>query len=106
MKKNSNNKFKLIIIFLMIFSLTGCTKYIKDENKQVIKNEITGQNLPQNILCQPEDKDILSIYEEYNKTTTNTKVDINKLPKCKNIKIISNNYDGLWTTLLKTLLKS
>ena len=38
------NKFKIIVLIVMLFSLTGCTKYLKDENKQIIKNETTGQN--------------------------------------------------------------
>lgn len=89
---------KITLLLMIIFSLTGCTKYIKDENKKVIRNIETGQNLPQNILCRPEDKNILKIYNEYNKTTSNTKVDIDKLSKCSNMKIVSSDYDGLWTT--------
>lgn len=89
---------KITLLLMIIFSLTGCTKYIKDENKKVIRNIETGQNLPQNILCRPEDKDILKIYNDYNKTTSNKKVNIDKLSKCEHMKIVSSDYDGLWTT--------
>ena len=93
------NKFKIIVLIVMLFSLTGCTKYLKDENKQIIKNETTGQNLPSNILCQPTDETTIKIYEEYNATTKNEKVELDKLPACKSMPIKSKNYDGLWVTL-------
>ena len=33
-----NNKFiKITIMIVLLFSLTGCTKYMKDEKKQIIK---------------------------------------------------------------------
>lgn len=94
-----NKVLKIIFMIIMVFSLTGCTKYLKDENKQVIKNEATGQNLPQNILCKPEDETILGIYEDYNETTKNEKVDLEKLSVCKNMPIKSDNYEGLWVTI-------
>ena len=76
MKKNL---IKLSIIVIMLFNLTGCTSYLKDENKKIIQNSSTGQNLPLNILCKPEDQDTLRIYENYNETTKNKKVDLNNL---------------------------
>lgn len=94
-----NKSLKIILILFMLFSLTGCTKYIKDENKKIIQNESTGQNLPLNILCKPTDKETLSIYEEYNKTTKNDKVELDELPACKTMPIKSKNYEGLWVTL-------
>lgn len=90
---------KISIILFVIFSLTGCTKYMKDENKKVIQNETTGQNLPLNILCKPEDKETLSIYENYNNNTKNEKVDLDNLPLCKSMSIKSKNYQGLWATI-------
>ena len=92
-------KYKILIILVMLFSLTGCTKYIKDDSGKVIKNESTGQNLPLNILCKPTDETTIDIYKEYNKTTKNTKVDLDNLSKCKTMPIKSSSYDGLWTTL-------
>ncbi len=90
---------KISIICMLLLNLTGCTTYIKDENKKVIRNESTGQNLPQNILCKPSDSETLKIYENYNKSTKNEKVKLESLPKCSNMKIKSKNYEGLWVTL-------
>ncbi len=59
-------------MLLVVFSLTGCTKYLKDDRKKVIQNEQTGQNVTKNILCKPTDKEMLSIYEKYNKTSKDT----------------------------------
>ena len=96
MKKNL---IKLSIIAIMLFNLTGCTSYLKDENKKIIQNSSTGQNLPLNILCKPEDQDTLKIYENYNETTKNKKVDLNNLSVCKTMPIKSSSYQGLWVTL-------
>lgn len=82
---------KIFLIFICVFSLTGCTKYVKVD-KKVVQNEKTGLNLTENILCQPTDKDTIKLYNENN-------VKIDKLPVCENMKVISNNYDGLWTTI-------
>ncbi len=83
---------KLLAILIATISLTGCTKYLKDEKKPV-QNPETGQNLVQNILCQPESDTTRKIYEEHG-------IELEKLPKCSEFKITSNGYDGsLWTTL-------
>ena len=87
-----NKIVKLLALFIIVFSLTGCTKYIKDEDKKVVKNELTGQNLASNILCQPEDEETIKTYEKYD-------VKIEKLPKCKNLSITNTKYDGIWTTI-------
>lgn len=87
-----NSKIKIVIIALMLFSLTGCTTYVKNEDNKVVKNIKTGQNLTKNILCQPENIETINLYEE-------NKINIKKLPKCENIQITSKDYDGLWVTL-------
>lgn len=90
MKKS--NKYKLIIIIISIFLLTGCgDKSLKDENNKVVKNEQTGQVLKTDIICQPTDEESIQLYEKYN-------VDISKLPKCENFSPL-NNYEGLWTSI-------
>ena len=54
-------KKKIFIIMLIItFLLTGCTKTLKN-GKEVIKNPETGQNLTQNILCRPTDEDLIKL---------------------------------------------
>lgn len=89
---------KILSTILIALSLTGCTKYLKD-GKQPIQNPETGQNLVENILCQPEDEKTVNIYKEHN-------IDLEKLPKCTEYKISSNGYEGLWTTLfVKPLAK-
>ncbi len=88
----------LIILVILCLMLTGCTKYISDDNNKRVVNETTGQNLPSNILCKPEDQDLIKIYEKY---SDNLDVDIDKLPACENLKFYdSDNYNGLWVQLI------
>lgn len=90
---------KMIILFFSIFLLTGCTKYLKDSDKKAVKYEETGQTLTSNILCRPKNKEILSIYEEYNqKVSDNKKIDLENLTECENMKLFGS-YEGLWTNL-------
>jgi len=86
MKKN-----KIFLILLCVFFLTGCTKILKNEENQVVKNEITGQSITENIICKPTDESTLKIYEQYN-------VDLEKLPSCSEFSPIGN-YEGLWTSI-------
>lgn len=86
-----NKTLKIITTLFLSISLTGCTKILKD-GKQPVQNPETGQNLVSNILCQPESNTTINIYKEHN-------FDLDKLPKCKDFKITSNGYEGLWTTL-------
>lgn len=87
-----NKTAKIMIMVLVLFSLSGCTKYLKDDKGQIIKNEITGQNLPSNILCRPEDENVLKIYKENN-------IDVKDLPSCKAYSITDGKYEGLWDTM-------
>ena len=89
MKKN---KKILIILLAILFLATGCTKTLKDSNKKVVTNPETGQSLTQNILCQPENKETIKVYEE-------NEVNIKKLPKCSKFKINSGGYEGLWNSI-------
>ena len=91
-------KKKLIIILLLFLALTtGCTKYLSDNDNKRITNEKTGQSLTSNILCKPEDKELLSIYEKYE---DNMEVKLKDLPKCKEMKIYDKDtYSGLWVQL-------
>lgn len=86
MKKSK--KFILIVFVLLL--LTGCTKQLKNENNKVVTNEKTGQAITENIICKPNNKDVIKIYEE-------NKVDLNKIPECKNFTPL-NNYEGIWTS--------
>ena len=84
-------KRKIAILLLCMFLLTGCTKMLKDKDNKVVKNEVTGQTITENIICKPTDESTLKIYEEY-------EVNIEKLPVCDNFTPLSN-YEGLWTSV-------
>ncbi len=96
MKKNKI--LKVLIIFVLVFSLTGCTKYLKQDGKTV-RNESTGQNLTKNILCQPEGE-TLKLYEKYNEEVEKeNQVKLETLPKCQSLKITEGKYEGIWTSI-------
>ena len=88
--KKKTTLFITLLVSCML--LTGCTSYVKNENKEIVKNETTGQNLVENILCKPESKEILKSYKEND-------IDISKLPKCSKFKVTSGGYEGVWTSL-------
>ena len=92
MKKNNKLKILLIIILLVTVLTTGCTKQLNDNNKKPVKNNETGQTLIENIICQPEDKNTIKLYEKNG-------VKVEKLPKCNELKINSGGYEGLWTSI-------
>ncbi len=83
---------KFLIVALLLLLTTGCTKTLTDGKKKAVKNEVTGQNLTENILCQPTNKETIKTYEKY-------KVNIDKLPKCEDFKVTTGGYEGLWTSL-------
>ena len=88
-------KKKTLLLFLvpiLVLSLTGCTKNLKDKDNKIVKNEITGQNLPSNILCRAEDPATVKLYEENG-------IKLEELPKCSEYKITSGGYDGIWATI-------
>ena len=62
--KNTSKLLKIGVICLAVLSLTGCTTYLKDADNKSVQNQETGQNLPNNILCQPESEETRKIYEE------------------------------------------
>ena len=83
--------YKVFILLLSIFLLTGCTKILKDDNKKVIKNNETGQTITENIICKPTNEKSIEIYKKY-------KININSLPDCNKFTPLKN-YEGLWTSL-------
>ena len=89
MKKN---KKYLILILVLLLLTTGCTKTLTDKKNNPVKNEVTGQNLTKNIICKPTNKETIKLYEKNG-------VKVNKLPECKNFKVTSGKYEGLWTSL-------
>ena len=75
MKKN-NKILKVLLIFILMITLTGCTQTLKDKDGKIVKNEETGQTI--------------KIYEE-------NKVDIKDLPECNKMKVYGE-YEGLWNS--------
>ena len=108
----------VIVVGLLILLTTGCTKQLKDADGKVVKANDTKQVLVENILCQPTElkkdyevalekklEDYKKKYEagdiskkEYNKKTKNI-LDIDKLPKCKNISVVEGGYETFWTSV-------
>ncbi len=92
---------KKLSIFLVVILLLGCTgcgtsNYITDKDKQLIKNEETGQAVRNDILCRPKDKELISIYDK-NEKQMQTK--LSKLPECEKFKLSSIKYHGLWESI-------
>lgn len=89
-------KIILVIAAVMIL-MTGCTKTLVDGDKNRVVNEETGQNLTSNIICRPEDEDLLNLYKKYDKYL---EVSVDELPTCTEMKIYDKeNYNGLWVQL-------
>ena len=88
----NKKKLQILIILVLVFGLTGCTKILKNEEGKAVQNKVTGQSLTENILCSPEDEKITKLYIKNN-------VDISTLPKCDEFKISDGGYEGIWTTI-------
>lgn len=92
---------KIIIVFLLVFLLTGCTKQLvvektNDEGKKtkvVVKYDegknATGQSLTKNILCKPTDQELANIYNENG-------VNTDKMVSCKEFTPTIKSDEGLW----------
>lgn len=94
------NKILALALIVIIFLTSGCgnNDYLKDEKGQVLVNDVTGQSVQKNILCQPKkDSELYKIYKE-NESQLKTPVD--RLPTCENFTLSSNEYNGLWEALL------
>ena len=87
-----NNKIlKIFIITLLLITLTGCTKILKDSDNKAVRNEETGQAVTENIICKPKNDRAIKIYKD-------NKVDLEKLPECENLKF-GGKYENLWNNL-------
>lgn len=112
---------KIIILLVLVCLLTGCTKTLKTKDNKVVVNSKTGQNLTENILCRPTEKESIELYEKngvdleklpYCACTTKkikkeveveqedgTKVIEEKKVDCESFKVTSGGYEGLWTSI-------
>lgn len=91
-QKIKSKKLKVIIVILLLLITTGCTTTLTDKDKKPVKNEVTGQNLTKNIICQPTTKETIEAYEKNG-------VDLKKLPTCDKFSVNSGKYEGLWTSI-------
>lgn len=86
-----------VIIAVVCLLTTGCTKTLTDGDKKPVMNTETGQNLTSNILCLPEDQNLLDKYKKYE---SSMEVKLEDLPKCTEMKVYEKkNYNGLWVQL-------
>jgi len=93
------NKILCLILVMIMLLTSGCgnSDYIKDKDKNIVQYEETGQNLPSNILCKPEEgTDLYKLYEQYD---DELKISLKELPSCDEFKITSNKSDGIWEFL-------
>ena len=88
-------KKKIALVLMCMFLLTGCQKNF------TVVNEETGaqKNYVSNILCKPETKEMQQIYINNPEELKKVNVNYEELPQCKNLKINSGEYEGLWTSL-------
>lgn len=86
-------KKKIIVVLLILIALTGCTKRFN-----IVVNEETKEkkSYVSNILCKPESEELIKIYKE---NSDKLLIEYDKLPSCKNLKINSGGYEGLWTSI-------
>ena len=86
-----------IIVAIVLVTLTGCNKTLVAGDKKRVIDEKTGQSLSANILCLPEDEEILANYQKYEKYMD---VKLSDLPKCSAMKVYDKkSYNGLWVQL-------
>ena len=95
---------KILVVFLLVFLLTGCTKQLTVEKtnnkgkktKTVIRytegKKATGQSLTKNILCRPENKELVNLYK---KNGVNT----DKLDACSKYVPKINAKEGIWDNI-------
>ena len=82
---------KIILLIFCIITLTGCTKMLKNNKNQVVRNPETGQVLTENIICKPTNQKTIETYKKNG-------VDIDKLPTCNKFTPLKQ-YEGLWTSI-------
>lgn len=95
---------KILIVFLLVFLLSGCTKQLIVEKtnddgkktKEVVKYDegknATGQSLTENIICKPTEDGLVEIYEKNG-------VDTDKLVDCSKFTPKITSEEGLWDNI-------
>lgn len=90
-------KKKVILLVLMLLMLCGCTKRFNVETE--VNGTKTKKSYVSNIVCKPESDDLEKIYSEHPEELKKVNVVYENLPQCKNLKINSGGYEGLWTSI-------
>lgn len=92
------NKIMVLLLVMVLLLTSGCgnSKYIKDENGNLVKYDVTGQILEKDILCIPDDGELRNLYEKY---SDQLDFSANDLPICQDFQINSNESSGLWEFL-------
>lgn len=88
-------RIKIVVIALLFLLCTGCSETLKD-GKQAVINKETGQTLTSNILCRPEEKNLLETYEKYDDKLL---VKLEDLPTCKTFTPNKLEYQSLWESI-------
>ena len=88
-------KKKILVLILLLVTLSGCTKRFNVETVDENENKSTKQYVS-NILCKPESEELIKVYSE---NSDKLIVKYEELPACKNLKINSGGYEGLWTSI-------
>lgn len=90
-------KIYSIVLIAVLLLTTGCgsSNYITKDDK-IVTYEKTGQSLQKDILCKPVEEDLLNMYKE---NEDQLKHPIDELVSCKDFKINSGDYEGLWDTI-------
>ncbi len=95
---------KILVVFLLVFLLTGCTKTLKKEvtnddgkeTSEIVKYDsgenATGQSLTENIICKPTEQELIDLYEESGK-------DLSDLTDCKDFVPSISSDEGLWDNI-------
>jgi len=83
-----NIKKILIVVFIALFLTTGC--YDRNVDKK------TNQSYTTNIMCKPTSKELNDLYSKHKK---DMKVDVEKLPECKDFKVTDGDYENLFNSL-------
>ena len=87
----TNKTKKLILLFILLITLTGCTKRVNFKAEDGSEKSYVS-----NILCKPETEELQQAYINNKDLLL---VDYEKLPSCKELKINSGGYEGLWTSI-------
>jgi len=84
---------KILVLIGVVLLLSACTQHVRDADNKVVRVPETGQNLTSNILCRPESEEMLKLYEEHK---DGLPIPLEKLPSCREFRINSLGYNGLW----------